>query len=272
MGEGGRQDDEQEREQFLLGELRQIRTARGVTQEELAKKIQWAASTVGMIETGARKPPPKFWPAVDAALDTGGTLSRLATRLDTPRWRVEWTRAEAEATLLRSYQSTVIPGLLQTESYARALLTRVGKWRTAEVERLLAERMARQAILTRDDPPAPAVYALVDEGALRRPVGGARVMREQLHALTKAVETPNVWIGVVPLAAGAHAGLDGPFVLATDAEGRVTGYLDHQLKGQVVDGANEIATIHLAWETVRGQALPEQQSLQLIREVADSWI
>ncbi|MGI5213987.1 helix-turn-helix domain-containing protein [Plantactinospora sp. CA-290183] len=254
---------------FLLDELRLVRTARGVTQDDLARMINWSPSTVAMVETGARKPPPGFWALVDKALQTGGTFERLATELGTPQWKIEWGSAEAGAAVLRSYQPLVVPGLLQTEAYARAVLGDAGLLRREDVARHLAERMRRQEILTRDNP--PQLFAVLDEGVLRRPVGGPTVMREQLHALVKAAEEPHIWVHVVPLSVGAYPGLNGPFVVALDPGGRATGYLDNQIQGDVVDDAEEVATIQLVWEAVRGQALPQQQSTDLILKVAETW-
>jgi transcriptional regulator with XRE-family HTH domain len=259
-----------DRLRFLLDELRLVRTARGVTQDELARRINWSASTVAMVETGARKPPAGFWTLVDNALQTGGTFERLAIELGTPQWKIEWGAAEASAAALRSYQPLVVPGLLQTEAYARAVLGDAGLLRQEDVERHLAARLKRQEILTRDNP--PQLFAVLDEGVLRRPVGGPAVMRDQLHKLVKAAEEPNIWVHVVPLTVGAYPGLNGPFVVAIDPDNRVTGYLDNQLQGHVIDGAEEVAALQLVWEAVRGQALPQQQSTDLIMKVAETWI
>ncbi|MGX7673604.1 helix-turn-helix domain-containing protein [Plantactinospora sp. DSM 117369] len=259
-----------DRIRYLLDELRLTRDARGMTQEDLARHIPWAASTIGMIESGRRKPPPGFWVAVDGALQTGGALNRLATRLGSPQWFIEWSSAEAGAVSLRSYESLVVPGLLQTEAYARAVLTEAGLTNLEEAERRLATRLARQAVLTRDDPVDLTV--VLDEGLLHRPVGGPAVMREQMDALVAACALPHVRLHVVPLSAGAYAGLNGPFVIATAPDRSETGYLDNQLAGQVVDGADDLAALQRAWEAVRSEALPQQQSTELIQEVAEKWI
>nr|MDT0662459.1 helix-turn-helix transcriptional regulator [Micromonospora sp. DSM 115978] len=259
-----------QRLEFLLDELRFIRAARGVTQEELAKRINWSASTVAMVETGARKPPVGFWDLVDTALDTGGTLTRLADRLGTPQFTVDWATAEGAAVALRSYESTVFPGLLQTETYARAVLRDAGLFNDEEVQRHLGVRMARQEILTRERP--PQLVAVLDEGVLRRPVGGPRVMREQILAIVKACEEkPHVWAHVVPASVGAYVGLNGPFMVAVAPDGQTTGYLDNHLYGDVVDGAEQVARLQISWEAIRGEALPQRQSIDLMNEVAQTW-
>lgn len=259
-----------DRQKYLLNELRLTRSARGMTQEDLAALVPWAASTIGMIETGARKPPPGFWTRVDEALQTGGALERLARRSGSPQWLAEWATAEDEAVSLRSYEALVIPGLLQTEAYARAVLTDAGPAGRTEVEQLIASRLARQTVLTRDDP--VDLTAVIDEIALRRPVGGPAVMREQLEALVTACDVPHVRVHIVPSTVGAYAGFNGPFVIATASDRTETGYLDTQLAGHVVDGADDLAALQRAWEAVRSEALPHRQSVELIQEVAEKWI
>ncbi len=107
-----------ERSRVLIEELRHMRAARKVTQEELARAINYSPSTVAMVETEARKPPPDFWERADAALDTGGAFVRMLARLGSPQWMREWEANERQATVLRSFQNTVVPGLLQTSAYA----------------------------------------------------------------------------------------------------------------------------------------------------------
>jgi len=241
-----------------------------MTQDDLARHIPWASSTIAMIECGRRRPPPGFWAAVDGALQTGGALGRLATRLGSPQWFVDWSAAEQVAVSLRSYEALVVPGLLQTEAYARAVLTDAGLTNLEETERRVATRLARQTVLTRADP--VDLTAVLDEGLLHRPVGGLAVMREQLEALVAACALPHVRLHVVHASTGAYAGLNGPFVIATAADRAETGYLDNQLAGQVVDGPDDLAALQRAWEAVRSEALPQQQSTELIREVAEKWI
>ncbi|MEN3608457.1 helix-turn-helix transcriptional regulator [Plantactinospora sp. ZYX-F-223] len=259
-----------DRIRYLLDELRLTRDARGMTQEDLARHIPWAASTIGMIESGRRKPPPGFWVAVDGALQTGGALARLAARLGSSSWFVDWWTVEEGAVSLRSFQALVVPGLLQTEAYARAVLTEAGLTNLEEAERRLAMRLARKALLTRDNP--VDLTAVLDEELLHRPVGGPAVMREQLDALLAACALPHVRLHVVPISAGAYPGLNGPFAIATARDRTETGYLDNQLSWQVIEDPEDLALLQRAWEAVRSEALPWQQSAELIKEVAEKWI
>lgn len=96
-------------------------------------------------------------------------------------------------------------------------------------------------------------------------------MREQLSALVTACAEPHVRLHVVPSSVGAYAGLNGPFVIATCPDHRLAGYLDNQLQGQVISDTEDIAAMMAAWENVRGEALSQWQSVDLIREVAETW-
>ncbi|GAB3808232.1 hypothetical protein GCM10027605_40260 [Micromonospora zhanjiangensis] len=185
-------------------------------------------------------------------------------------WFRPWREIEAEALALRSFQPLVIPGLLQTPEYARVVLTEAGLVRRSDVPNHVNGRMARRAILAREEP--PSLTAVVDEFALRRPVGGAAVMRAQLNYLVNtAAALPNVRIHVVPTAAGAYAGLNGAFVLADLPGSRVMAYLDTPLAGEVVDDSDRVTDVLHAWESCRGEALPHRQSIELIRELAEAW-
>lgn len=241
-----------------------------MTQDDLAKAVSYSASLVGMIETGSRKPPLGFWDRVDEVFQTGGMFARLDKRLGAPKWKIDWETAERAAVALRSFQPLVIPGLLQTEAYARVILTDAGLLSRDDIERYLAQRLARQVVLSGESP--PQFTAVIDHSVLRRPVGGPAVMREQIQAIIKACEEPHVRVHVVPDTVGAYAGLSGPFVLATAADQSIIGYLDDQVKGYLVNHADRIKAMQAAWEAVRGEALPHGQSVDLMKEVADTWI
>ncbi|WBB73366.1 helix-turn-helix transcriptional regulator [Micromonospora sp. WMMD1128] len=259
-----------ERLQVLIEELRHMRAARKMTQEDLAKAISYSPSTVAMVETGARRPPPDFWDRVDVALDTCGVFGRMLARLGSPQWMREWEANERQATVLRSFENTVVPGLLQTSAYARALFRSVGLFDEAEVERRVEARLARQAVLAGEKP--PHLVAMLDEHVLRRPVGGPLVMREQVLRLVKvADENPRVRIQVVPASTGAYSGVAGAFVLATLPSGEDVVYLDDQLKGQVIDRTEDVLAVRSSWESIEGEALPPRQSMELLTEVAETW-
>jgi len=250
--------------------LRAAMAAAGHTVESLAAQVEVDPKTTARWLVPGRIPHPRHRTRAADAL--GRDVEDIWP--DTSRrrglgWFRPWAEIEREAVALRSYQLSVLPGLLQTEAYARAVLVGAGRVGRGDVERQLATRLARQAILTREDPPQLAF--VIDEGVLRRPVGSPVVMREQLQTIAATCEDPHVRVQVVPSTVGAYAGLNGPFVLATNARHRTAGYLDNQLKGTVVTESDDVALMLGAWEAVRGEALSHWQSADLIKEVAQTW-
>ncbi|MDW5323747.1 helix-turn-helix transcriptional regulator [Plantactinospora sp. KLBMP9567] len=258
--------------EFLITELRILRTSRGLSQEDFGKAIKYSGSHVSSVETGQRPPTEEYLEAVDRVFETGGLFSRLLVRINTLEvvhvWLRPWIEVERDAIVLKSYEPLVIPGLLQTEAYARSLLS-TGTLPAGQLDPQVRARIDRQQVLGQDNP--PLLFAVIDETVLRRAVGGAAVMREQLDHLLMASERPNVNIHIVPASTGAYVGLNGAFVIATLPDSRELAYLDHQLEGLVSERPNDILPVREAWEKVRGVALPVQQSIELIREVAKTW-
>ncbi|MBE4737442.1 MULTISPECIES: helix-turn-helix domain-containing protein [Streptomyces] len=211
---------------MVLGRrLRQLRERAGVSFEEAARAIEVTALTVRRMEkaeVGLRIP------YVKELLRTYGVLGNeiedflsLAREANQPGWwhkfrdvLPEWFSAyvslESEAAVIRLYEPQYVPGLLQTHDYAAALI-RVGFPNASpeEVERHVALRLRRQDLLVK--PEAPAVWAILDETVLRRPVGGPEVMRQQIDRLVEATERPKVRIQIMRFAAGPHPGAYGPF-------------------------------------------------------------
>ena len=260
--------------EFLLREIRAQRTAAGLTQAEIGQLTHFSDTHVSAVETGTRPPKPDFLTGLDAALKTGGLFMRLYEDLvsldGTPAWLREWIEIEREAVTLRWFEQSFVPGLLQTEAYARETL-RAGRLFSAdEVEQRVASRMDRQGILTRPKP--PQVFTVLDESVLLRTVDDQRgLMADQLEHIVTCAEMPHVQIHVVPKALGLYPGLAGSFVLASTEDGPTFGNLDHQIGAHIVERATDIARLTSAWDTVMGEALPRRQSLDLIKEVAKTW-
>ncbi|MGC5017326.1 helix-turn-helix domain-containing protein [Micromonospora sp. DT47] len=250
--------------------LRVALSETGHTTESLAERVGVDPKTVGRWLSEGRIPHPRH--RASAADVLGRDVADIwpdTSRRREPVWFRPWQEIEREALCLRWFEPTVLPGLLQTEAYARAVLGGAGLIPRGDVERHLAARIARQGVLKRDDP--PQFTAVVDEAVLRRPVGGREAMHEQLRALVAACAEPHVRVHVVPSSVGAYAGLNGPFVIATCPDHRLAGYLDNQVQGQVVSDPEDIAAMMAAWENVRGEALSHWQSVDLITEVAETW-
>jgi transcriptional regulator with XRE-family HTH domain len=259
---------------FFAGELRRARVAAGLSQDQLGQMIAYSGSTVAMVETTKRTPNQDFAKRCDDALATNGLLSRIQEQLLAhdlaPEWFRPWISIEREATSLLSYEPLVFQGLLQTPDYARAVIRSAGDaLSTEKVEQLVTARLERQELLNRENP--PLLIAIVDEGVLRRPVGGPELMHRQLRHVANASERSQIVVQVVPLATGAYAGLAGPFVIASfDGSGEMV-YLDTQLRGQVVERAADVAAVKQRWEALRAEAFSRKQSTELILEVAETW-
>lgn len=258
--------------EFLLRELRQRRMAAGLTQEALGERVHYSNTHVSAVETGTKPPKPDYLKAVDEALGTGGILHSLWEDLvkdaGTPIWLREWIEYEREAVILRWYEPAYVPGLLQTEAYARAALSN-GWLSLDEVEQRVESRLARQSCLVRD--PVPQLFIVVDEMVVRRTCGSTKIIAEQVDHLVTLAEQPNIQVHVVPLAAGLYPALAGGFIVADLPDNGKAGYIDNQLSGQVVDRADDVARLGLAWDALRGQALSRRQSLDLLKEAATTW-
>jgi transcriptional regulator with XRE-family HTH domain len=256
--------------------LRYYRTRAGLSQEELGTRIYLSDDMIGKVESGRRTLREEHTAACDTELNTGGALSELREQLKDmlkmrayPGWFQEWPVKEAEATALRWYEPLMVPGLLQTEDYARALLrTRVGDT-DDQIDEMVAARMDRQAVLAREKP--PNLWAVIDEGVLRRPVGSGKVMHDQLLRLVEIARRRGIVLQVVPAAVGAYAGLRGPFVLAGFGDAPELAWQDAAVFGQFVEDAAGIAAVAAAWDTIKSEALPRRASLELVEEVAEQW-
>ncbi|MEU6998691.1 helix-turn-helix transcriptional regulator [Nonomuraea sp. NPDC046570] len=202
-------------------ELRRLRLAAGLTQAELGQRVGYSPSQIGSVEIGKRQPTEQFITECEKAIGSGlrdlwASLSKH--RDESPTWFGPWLAEEDKARALRTWEPLVVPGLLQTEDYARALLRCEPGTRHDQVEALVAARLARQEILTRTNPPMYLV--LLDAGVLSRPIGGQGVMKEQLSRLLEAADTPHITIQVAPL--GANPGLGGGIVIAQAPDGTAT--------------------------------------------------
>jgi transcriptional regulator with XRE-family HTH domain len=245
-------------------ELRHYRQLAGLTQEELAREVHFSTPLISGIETGRLPATLEFAEACERVLNTGGALIRLLDwRKESrfPTWFRAWVPEEERATLLRAFELAIVYGLLQTEDYARALLD--------GDESAIAARMDRQRILTRTDPPPPTVHCVLDESVLYREIGDRKVMHDQLLYLVEAV-SHRLTIQIVPLR--KHKGISGCFALATLDDNSEVAYVETITGGQVTGGADDLAAVRVAWESIRSKALPVDMSIELIkRTVEERW-
>ena len=253
-------------------ELKAARAKAGLTRDELGTMINYSGSQIGMIENLSRVPTHEFAMLCDRVFDTPGTFVRMQARIRAeplPEWFRPFVIHEAEATALYALQLMMVPGLLQTEDYARTLLTTRMGVSDERVERLLTGRMERQTILNRPRP--PLFWAVLDEGVLRRPIGGREVMRVQSEHIVEMAQQPNVMIQIIPLQVGAYEGLNGSFVIAEFADRPSIVYLETALTGFTLEKPEHVAEVRLTYETARAEALAPAASLALMKEIAQTW-
>ena len=257
---------------LFAAELAAVRAAAGLSQEALAERIHYSASTIAMVESRRRSPRLELAERLDEALSTPGTFARLqahARTLPLPSWFKPWADVEATARQLRLFEHSLVPGLLQTPDYARAILAVQPGVTADELDEMVAARLDRQAILAAKNP--PVVWVVLDEAVLHRPIGGPKVMADQLGNLVDMEARPNVTIGIIPATTGAHTGLLGAFAVAeSDDVGRAA-YLESATQGLLIEDAAGIADLALTWDHLRAEALPRGASLDLIRREAESW-
>jgi transcriptional regulator with XRE-family HTH domain len=247
--------------------VRRARLAAGWTLAEFGQRIGYDPGQISRIENGKRPPTELFAQMCDRAFpDRDGWFSEFyaesRTWIATPPWFRSWVEHEQRTATLRLWQPCVLSGLLQTEEYARAILAVNPSVTEDQISERLTARLARQALLTRDDP--PSAWFLVDETALRRRVGSPHVMAAQLAHLAGVARLPNVTIQVVPNI--EHAGLLGGFAIADRAA-----YVETAVAGQVFEDPDIIAGLLTRFDTLRNEAFRRSESLTLIERMCEEW-
>lgn len=259
---------------FFGEELRRRRNAAGLSQEALGKRIGFSAEQVGKVENCERRPTLRFAQSCDTAFPEAQVM--FAHLVETaeksagvyPSWFASWVDAEQRATVLRNWEPMIMPGLLQTADYARAIFE---AWQAVDGNDLDADvtaRLARQVILDRPFP--PSLQVVIDESVLHRCVGGPKVMHDQLLHLAEMSERPRISVQVVPADIGVHVGLLGAFAVAgfeDDTPGIV--YLESPDEGETTKHPATVAKIALTFDALRTDALGGRASRDLIMKVAE---
>jgi transcriptional regulator with XRE-family HTH domain len=255
---------------LFAAELVAARKRASLSQDELASRITYSGSMVAMIEGLRRVPSLDFAERCDQVFETTGTFGRLqqlARTTPLPTWFRPYAEIEATATQLRSWQPSFIDGLLQTEDYARALLSRRPNTGEDDIEALVAARMERQAILDREVP--PLLWIVLDEAVLHRRVASEKVMRDQFDHLAEMSRRPNITVEVVPFSAGGHYALLGAFTIVEQGDTPYRLPRDGR-RGLHCGEPATVARLALAFDTVRGETLPWATSRDFIRKRADT--
>lgn len=248
--------------------LREMRRARGMTQANVAEALNCDHSAVSRIESGTYPLTPKMFRAVERLLS-------FAAADGYETWFISYLEIERTATVLRAWEPLGIPGLLQTEAYARQVLRGANPGHyEADIEQRVAARLARQRIWERTDPPPPIMPTVIGEAVLRRKLGGTGVMQEQLQRLLTVAEgDPRVTVQVLPFGSSGCAGMLAPFVVASFAPDPRpdVAYLDNALDGTTTDRREQVTRLTLLYDALARDALSPDDSAELITRVMREW-
>ena len=270
----------------LAAELRRLRDAATLTGEESAGRLNWSPSKISRIETGQTTPGPADLRRLLDLYEVSGTQRGRLEQLGQSAGQRGWWDAysdtlgpeytalialEAEADSVRWYSPMLIPGLLQTERYAREVISSgLLIAPPGEVERRVQVKMTRQRVLAGDSPVNLSV--VLDEAAILRTVGEIGVMREQLTHLTEMATQPTITVQVLPLTAGAHPATTGEFTILAFPEliAPDVVYLENMTSDLYVEREGEVYRYGMAFDRLRELALTPEKSAQLIADRADS--
>jgi transcriptional regulator with XRE-family HTH domain len=254
---------------MFIEELRARRKQMGLLQREFAEKAHVSLSSVKKYEEGQKRPDRKFAVWCDEFYGCPGTFERLYDGMvaeSYPSWFGPRVLFEDKAACVHEWEMRGIPGLLQTRSYASAVIRACRPYDPEEeLERDTAARIERQNILMRDDP--PKLWVVLGEGVLRQAVGGVRVMREQLGHLLSLAETQRIVLQVLPFAVTDAPGVDGSAALFEFDESPPVAYLEGWGSGRVVKDQKEVAAIATALSMIKGCALSPIDSAQLMTKI-----
>ncbi|MFF3486138.1 helix-turn-helix domain-containing protein [Streptomyces sp. NPDC002701] len=271
--------------QVVLGRrLLDLRERAGLKREEAARVLRVTAATVRRMEMAevTLKIPYlqlllKSYGVSDAEAEAFVTLAEEANQPGwwqrfhdiLPGWFSMYVSLEGAAALIRCYEPHFVPGVLQTEEYARGVMQSgaVGQTRPEDIERHVALRMQRQELLTREG--APRFWAVMDETALRRPVGGPAVMREQVDRLLEAAALPNVTLQIAPFSSGPHAGTYGPFVLFRFAMPELPDmvYSEYLTGAVYLDARSEVAAHLEVMDRMAAQAATAHRTKEILSDL-----
>ncbi|WP_225849910.1 helix-turn-helix transcriptional regulator [Streptomyces sp. HPF1205] len=250
-------------------QLKRFRTRAGLERPEFGSLTGYSVATIASYEQGRRVPPPRFIDQADRVLDAGGVLQEMkeeVARAQYPAFFRDAARLEAEAVELHVYANQAVPGLLQTEEYARAVfgMMRPPLDEDSVNERVVA-RLARQEVFARR--PEPMMSFVIDESVLRRPIGGRAVLRGQLEQILLVGHKRTVEVQVMPLVSEEHAGLAGPFSLIETDEGRRIAYVEVQNVSHVHTERRLVRGLEVKYGILRAQALTPRASLTYVEKL-----
>ncbi|MEU3251337.1 helix-turn-helix transcriptional regulator [Streptomyces sp. NPDC006997] len=266
------EDNPRSREEYGQ-ELKVRREAAGLTQEELSQRVVMSRTHIAHIEGGRRRPDVEDARRLDRVLAAGGFFERFLPVLDGRKVAEHFKGAmefEGKATEIRLYAPKLVPGILQTPTYAREVLSSGASPRTTEDrDRLLATRLERGRILR--DFYSPVVWAMFDEAVLRRPIGGPAVMCEQLRHIVALGESHRIRVHVLPFSRGYHALLEGFVSLMWFEDLPPVAYVEGLKSGRLWELPSVVRECQKAYDHALGDALSHRESLELFRSVTEDY-
>ncbi|MFD8661755.1 Scr1 family TA system antitoxin-like transcriptional regulator [Streptomyces globisporus] len=269
--EQGREPDPSDSLRTFGAVVQALREHAGLSRAEFAEIVRFSKHTVESVELGRRMPDEAFVERGEGALGNTGALRRSAPFLTRAEaglavWFRRWARLEKVAVSLYTYECRLVPGLLQSEAYARAVFEGTIPLLTdRKLDVQLAARQKRQRML-RERPTVPFSF-IVEEHVFRRRFGDTEEMRELLDHVLEASAPRNVTLQVIPLDAGLHACLDGPVRLLETPDGRRLGYSEGQQNGRLISDPKEVSLLHQRYDTLRSQALNPKESRGLLERL-----
>jgi transcriptional regulator with XRE-family HTH domain len=250
-------------------QLRVLREREGLTRAQLGSRLGYSEDQIASVELGRRIPKPELIDAADAVLGGGGVLAAMkeeVARARYPAFFRDAARLEREAVELHVYANQAVPGLLQTEDYARAVF---GMRRPLLDEEIIvqrvAARVARQGIFERR--PLPTISFVIEESVLRRPIGGWDVWRGQLEEVLLRGQQRNVEMQVMPTERSEHASLAGPFTLIETTEGRRIAYVEAHKESRLYSDRKSVRELEEQYGILRAQALTPIESLDFAEKL-----
>ncbi|MFF0480398.1 helix-turn-helix domain-containing protein [Streptomyces sp. NPDC004435] len=250
-------------------QLRLRRESVGMSAAEFGDALGYGEDLVYKIEGGKRIPRPEYLDKADGVLRADGLLSAMkddVAKVRYPKKVRALAQMEGKAVEIGVYECNLVPGLLQTPEHARAAIEAAQPpYSQGDVDRMVAARLSRQSVFERD--PAPALSFVLEEGPLRRPLGGTPVWRRQLERLVEVGRMRQVTLQVMPTQREIHSGLDGRIELLKFADGTAVGRSEGAFNGRTVSDPKQIRILELQYGTIRAQALPPGESLALIEQL-----
>ncbi|MFJ3903539.1 Scr1 family TA system antitoxin-like transcriptional regulator [Streptomyces sp. NPDC090025] len=266
--------ERQEAWEFFGDLLKDHREAAGLTQAELGRLVFVSGTYIGLFEHGIRKPQLDVAQRIDTVLETGGIFERTWRKLiDCSPYAVyfnEVARLETIATKLCEFAPLVIPGLLQTPEYARAVTLGGNPLATEKyLDEKVTSRIKRAAILMH--PTAPEYWAILHENAVLTPIGGPSVIAAQLDHIARLIRDRRILLTVLPRSAGAHAWMTGTLKLMEFADQPPTAYTETEFSGTLLDDPAVVQQTQRAYDLLRVAALSPEASLALIESAAEDY-